>query len=387
MDDGIGGVQETSDTSVSSDDDGVKKRRESNAELAHDRAAEAQPDGSLGDPELGISFHTENEVREYYNRYAKAKGFGVTRRSSHRDDDGQLKYLTLCCSRYVAEIGALSDDSCNVLMEELRTLKIRFSSDSSSENGKENVATQEDASSNGKTTSKTIPSPIAVRCAGCPPSLRKESMLDKLICRANEKKKKAEQKAFSTNLNKKRSRKNRKSCEDDIIEQHAMEHASQQPVCLDDPGCNSRAQAPFNLGITTGDINPTVTATIPSGGSSTTVMPLIIGEYTAAQVVQRSSNDQSTQTVKEEEGSRRRQPPGYPAPWPAAPPPPPRTPDLSGMENRREGESLPEGSGREPMASEAERRRMAEQREQLLPFPRRGEPCVFAREVASWMDV
>ncbi|KAE8788470.1 transposon unclassified [Hordeum vulgare] len=514
MDDGIGGVQETSEMSVSSDDDGVKKRRESNAELAHDRAAEAQPDGSLGDPELGISFHTENEVREYYNRYAKAKGFGVTRRSSHRDDDGQLKYLTLCCSRYgktqsnpgnvlkpnriagtgckakinitrapdgrfhlstvildhnhalspfkprrfrcnkkldfpvkrrlelndpaelranksstipcvthfdiekqfqsayanwkfkefqeeltqtmycdrkltqkegatetyeitedmlidedkgwrkdivhhvyfseeefevkcscrcfeftgilcrhvlcvlthkkikevppqyihdrwkkdvnrkhnfvrctyggmedapvakrfdrlcnsfypVAEIGALSDDSCNVLMEELRTLKIRFSSDSSSENGKEHVATQEDASSNGKTTSKTIPSPIAVRCAGCPPSLRKESMLDKLICRANEKKKKAEQKACSTNLNKKRSRKNRKSCEE-----HAMEHASQQPVCLDDPGCNSRAQAPFNLGITTGDINPTVTATIPSGGSSTTVMPLIIGEYT-----------------------------------------------------------------------------------------------------------
>ncbi|XP_037410114.1 protein FAR1-RELATED SEQUENCE 4-like [Triticum dicoccoides] len=47
-----------------------------------------------------MTFDTENEVREYYNNYAKAKGFGVTRRSSNNDDNGQLKYLTLSCSRH-----------------------------------------------------------------------------------------------------------------------------------------------------------------------------------------------------------------------------------------------------------------------------------------------
>ncbi|XBH97719.1 hypothetical protein VPH35_127351 [Triticum aestivum] len=518
MDDGIGGVQESSDMSISSDDDGIKQQRESNVELAHDRA-EAHPDGLLREPEVGMSFGTETEVREYYNTYAKAKGFGVTRRSSNRDDNGQLKYLTFSCSRYgkaqsnsgnmlkpsrtvgtgckakinitrapdgrfhlstvildhnhalsplkprrfrcnkkldfrvkrrlelndpaeirvnksstiprvthfdiekqfqsaytnskfkefqeeltqtmycdrklmqkegaietyeitedvlidedkgwrkdivhhvyfseeefevkcscrrfeftgilcrhvlcvlthkkikevppqyvldrskknvnrkhnfirctyggmedtpaaerfdrlcnsfypVAEIGSMSDDSCNALIEELRTLKIRFSSNSSSENGKEHVATREDAHSNGKTTSKNIPSPIAVRCAGCPPSLRKESMLDKLICQASEKKKEAEQKASSTNLNKKRPRKNRKSSVDDILEQHVMEHSSQQPLCLDGPASSITSQRTFDLAITTSNINPSVTATIPSGGSSTMVMPQILGEYT-----------------------------------------------------------------------------------------------------------
>ncbi|XP_048533275.1 protein FAR-RED IMPAIRED RESPONSE 1-like isoform X1 [Triticum urartu] len=99
MDDGTGGVQESSDMSISSDDDTNKQRNESNVELEHD-LGEAQPDALLGDPKLGMTFDTENEVREYYNNYAKAKGFGVTRRSSNNDDNGQLKYLTLSCSRY-----------------------------------------------------------------------------------------------------------------------------------------------------------------------------------------------------------------------------------------------------------------------------------------------
>ena len=104
----------------------------------------------------------------------------------------------LCNSFYpVAEIGAMSDDSCNSLIEDLCTLKIKYSSNSSSENNKDQVSApkdqlQEEAPSDGKTTSKTILSPIAVRCAGRPPSLRKESKVDKLIRQANEKKKKAE---------------------------------------------------------------------------------------------------------------------------------------------------------------------------------------------------
>jgi hypothetical protein len=78
------------------------------------------------------------------------------------------------------------------LIEELRTLKIKFTSNSSSENNEEQLGTQEGELSNDQRTSKTILSPIAVRCAGRPPSLRKESKVDKLLCQAKEKKKKAE---------------------------------------------------------------------------------------------------------------------------------------------------------------------------------------------------
>jgi cytochrome oxidase Cu insertion factor (SCO1/SenC/PrrC family) len=41
-----------------------------------------------------MTFDSENDVREYYKEYAKSKGFGVTKRSSHTNDDGELKYLT-----------------------------------------------------------------------------------------------------------------------------------------------------------------------------------------------------------------------------------------------------------------------------------------------------
>ena len=103
------------------------------------------------------------------------------------------RFDSLCNSFYpVAEIGAMSDDAHNSLIEDLRTLKIKYSSNSSSENNNDKVGTQEDSPSNGKATGKTILSPIAVRCAGRPPSLRKESKVDKLIRQANEKKKKAE---------------------------------------------------------------------------------------------------------------------------------------------------------------------------------------------------
>uniref|UniRef100_A0A453QUP8 Uncharacterized protein n=1 Tax=Aegilops tauschii subsp. strangulata TaxID=200361 RepID=A0A453QUP8_AEGTS len=55
---------------------------------------------------------------------------------------------------------------------------------------------------------------------------------------------------------------------------------SQQPVCLDGPASSITSQRTFDLAITTSNINPSVTATIPSGGSSTMVMPQILGEYT-----------------------------------------------------------------------------------------------------------
>jgi hypothetical protein len=43
----------------------------------------------LEDPEIGMIFDTENDVQEYYKNYAKAKGFGVTKRSSNKDNNGK----------------------------------------------------------------------------------------------------------------------------------------------------------------------------------------------------------------------------------------------------------------------------------------------------------
>ncbi|KAE8796170.1 putative ribose-5-phosphate isomerase chloroplastic [Hordeum vulgare] len=271
MDDEIIHIQESSDMFISSDDDGTKQHNESNVECVHEHGA-AQPNVSIGDPELGMTFDTENEVREYYIKYAKAKGFGVTRRSSHSDDNGQLKYLTLSCSRFVAELGSMSDDSCNSLIEKLLTLKIEYSSNSILENDNDPVATQEDAPSNGEITSKTILSPIPVRCAGRPPSLRKESKVDKLIRQANEKKKKAEQreKKKAEQEKKKAEQRDKKKAEQ---EKRKAEQKSREVVDLE--------QGSFDLGTMTTNINPTLTAAIPYGGSSTTVMPPILGEYTS----------------------------------------------------------------------------------------------------------
>jgi hypothetical protein len=99
MGDGTDCVQKSSDMSISSDDDVIEQQKKSNMELEEDHD-EAQADVLLEDPELGMIFETENDVQGYYKNYAKAKGFGVTKRSSNRDDNGELKYLTLCCSRH-----------------------------------------------------------------------------------------------------------------------------------------------------------------------------------------------------------------------------------------------------------------------------------------------
>ena len=110
MDDRTGSVQESSDPSISSDEDCTEQGKGSNVVLQQDHG-EAQPDVVLEDPELGMTFDSADDVQDYYNRYAKAKGFGVTRRSSNTDDNGEMKYLTLCCSRY----GKTQSNSRNML--------------------------------------------------------------------------------------------------------------------------------------------------------------------------------------------------------------------------------------------------------------------------------
>jgi hypothetical protein len=110
MDNQATSVHNSSGMSISSDEDAVGQQKEGSMELEQDHG-EAQPETLLQEPELGMIFEGVADVQEYYSKYAKSKGFGVTRRSSHTDDDGELKYLTLCCSRY----GKTQSNSKNLL--------------------------------------------------------------------------------------------------------------------------------------------------------------------------------------------------------------------------------------------------------------------------------
>uniref|UniRef100_A0A2N9HUL5 FAR1 domain-containing protein n=1 Tax=Fagus sylvatica TaxID=28930 RepID=A0A2N9HUL5_FAGSY len=50
------------------------------------------------EPKVRMMFNSEEGVRAYYTRYAKQKGFGVSRRTSKLGDDGKsVKYFTLSC--------------------------------------------------------------------------------------------------------------------------------------------------------------------------------------------------------------------------------------------------------------------------------------------------
>jgi hypothetical protein len=83
-------VQDSVDMSISSDEDDFAQQKEGNVELAHDHD-EAEQEVLLQDPVLAMTFDSENDVREYYQNYAKSKGFGVTKRSSHTDNTGEVK--------------------------------------------------------------------------------------------------------------------------------------------------------------------------------------------------------------------------------------------------------------------------------------------------------
>jgi hypothetical protein len=68
MDDQIGNVEESSGMSISSNEHGTEQPKEGNVELQQDHPT----DSVLEDPELGMTFDNADDVREYYNKYAKA---------------------------------------------------------------------------------------------------------------------------------------------------------------------------------------------------------------------------------------------------------------------------------------------------------------------------
>ncbi|KAK9286367.1 hypothetical protein L1049_014761 [Liquidambar formosana] len=58
-------------------------------------------DDSVGivEPEIGMSFGSEEEVRMFYSKYAMSQGFGIAKISVKCDDNGSLKYYSLAYSR------------------------------------------------------------------------------------------------------------------------------------------------------------------------------------------------------------------------------------------------------------------------------------------------
>ncbi|KAL2512158.1 Protein FAR1-RELATED SEQUENCE [Abeliophyllum distichum] len=50
-------------------------------------------------PKVGMKFKDDNEIFEFYKRYAYLLGFPLRKRNSRKENDGILKYVTLTCGR------------------------------------------------------------------------------------------------------------------------------------------------------------------------------------------------------------------------------------------------------------------------------------------------
>ncbi|XP_052193932.1 protein FAR1-RELATED SEQUENCE 5-like [Diospyros lotus] len=50
-------------------------------------------------PEVGMKFNDENEIYEFYKRYAYHVGFPIKKRNSKKDEDGMVIYVVYACSR------------------------------------------------------------------------------------------------------------------------------------------------------------------------------------------------------------------------------------------------------------------------------------------------
>ncbi|XP_041001585.1 uncharacterized protein LOC121247278 [Juglans microcarpa x Juglans regia] len=54
---------------------------------------------SIEEPKLGMVFRFEEELVSYYKKYGKQCGFRITRQMSKRDENENLRYVTLGCAR------------------------------------------------------------------------------------------------------------------------------------------------------------------------------------------------------------------------------------------------------------------------------------------------
>ncbi|XP_042944575.1 protein FAR-RED IMPAIRED RESPONSE 1-like [Carya illinoinensis] len=78
-------------------------------------------DETIEEPIVGMSFSSVEEVRSYYMKYGKQKGFGVCKRNSRQDDDGNVRWICLACAR-----GGTSKSKAANVMKPRQTEKIGF---------------------------------------------------------------------------------------------------------------------------------------------------------------------------------------------------------------------------------------------------------------------
>ncbi|KAG6628828.1 hypothetical protein CIPAW_14G039100 [Carya illinoinensis] len=76
-----------------------------------DGTEEPKVDDGVEEPIVGMTFSSEEEVRSYYMRYAKQKGFEVRRRNSRQSKDGWVRWFTLVCARQ----GTTKSQASNIL--------------------------------------------------------------------------------------------------------------------------------------------------------------------------------------------------------------------------------------------------------------------------------
>ncbi|XAR49618.1 hypothetical protein NMG60_11032882 [Bertholletia excelsa] len=60
-------------------------------------------------PKPGMIFHSEEEVRNYYNSYASSQGFGIAKISTKSAYDGKSRYFSLACSRNGKTVSTAKD--------------------------------------------------------------------------------------------------------------------------------------------------------------------------------------------------------------------------------------------------------------------------------------
>ncbi|XP_042978527.1 protein FAR1-RELATED SEQUENCE 5-like [Carya illinoinensis] len=77
----------------------------------NDGVEEPKADDDVEEPNVGMTFSSEEEVRSYYMKYAKHKGFGVRRRNSRQSEDGRVRWFTLVCARQ----GTVKSQASNIL--------------------------------------------------------------------------------------------------------------------------------------------------------------------------------------------------------------------------------------------------------------------------------
>ncbi|GJN13695.1 hypothetical protein PR202_gb00428 [Eleusine coracana subsp. coracana] len=116
-------------------------------------------------------------ILERWKKNIKRKHNFIRCTYSGMEDTPVAKRFDMLCNTFyeVAKAGAISDESCNVLVEAIHNLKIQFSTNS--DNSTRDLHVQEGPSWDGK--NKTILNPVAVRSRGRPPTLRKENKVDR----------------------------------------------------------------------------------------------------------------------------------------------------------------------------------------------------------------